>query len=1007
MTQTIFSIIKQILSSIFPDTTIDSLYDVYNILIPYIRMIGIVVLNITAAAILFIFIRRTSFARKPRILKQIVIGIVFGGIAILATETSMPLYNIGINVNVRDAAPVVAGLVFGPEAGIIAGCIGGIERFFAVYWGAGAYTQIACSLGTVLSGLIAALFRARVLQGKRPNVITAFVIGIIAEIVHMFLVLVTHINDAQNAINIVRLCIIPMVLFVSLASGLSVLTVSFISLEFRNNKHKQKTINQKIQTWIMIPIIISFLLSSVFVYFIQTAVSLNQANVLLKSSISDMEKDLTELSDSAILNQNRQVLSDYVAIRDSGYFESEEFMNDIQKETFFESLAYLYGLKEIDVVDDNDIIIHSSLANNVGFDMKSSSRASEFVRLNEGVQEYVQSFGPSSIGEYDPAKSRKYSGVALSGGGYVIAGIDYTSYRTIMNETITKLTNNRHIGSSGYVIITDKNWKIISDSSTENNTYYRENANIIDIDKASNGEFKNGDFDRMYTLNLYGEEVFARISGIEEAYIIAAIPVQEAFLGRTNSTYVNFIIQIIIYSILFILIFLMINNVIIKKLDIVNDELSEISGGNLDTLVDVDSTEEFVNLSGAINDTVDKLKEYIDEAEKRFDEDLLLAKNIQTSVLPSVFPAYPGKKEFDIYATMNAAKEIGGDFYDFYMLGESRLCFVIADVSGKGIPAAMFMMQSKAMLKNYIQTGMNLGNAVTLVNNELCKRNEAGMFLTAFIAIIDISSGTIDYVNAGHNPPLIYRKDSGYEYLKGRSGFILAGMEDIQYKVKTVILKPGEKIFLYTDGVTEANDLEQNMYGEDRLKRTLDLLYDCDAKETLIKIKESIDEFAGEAEQFDDITMLMVDFKGDDDTYLYKQELEIIANNDNLDMLLSFLEENLEKAGTSMKFVSQMNIVAEEIFVNICNYAYKAKGVVDGTAWITFEYRKNTHEITLIFTDEGVPFNPLQKADPNISLTAEEREIGGLGIYIVKNIMDEVRYEYVNGRNVFILKKKL
>jgi serine phosphatase RsbU (regulator of sigma subunit) len=290
----------------------------------------------------------------------------------------------------------------------------------------------------------------------------------------------------------------------------------------------------------------------------------------------------------------------------------------------------------------------------------------------------------------------------------------------------------------------------------------------------------------------------------------------------------------------------------------INDSLGQITEGNLNVTVDVRDNEEFASLSDDINLTVSALKSYIDEAAARFDKDLEIAKRIQHSALPSVFPPYPSRKDFSIFASMNAAKEVGGDFYDFYLLDEDHLAFVVADVSGKGIPGAMFMMTSKTLIKSHAESGLKVDEVFTQVNEKLCENNEAGMFVTAWMGVLDLKTGLVSYANAGHNPPAIRHKDGSYEYLKSRANFVLAGMEGLQYKEQQIQLRPGDEIYLYTDGVTEAHNVNRRLFGEDRLLLSLNQTDGMSVDEICRKVKADVDAFQGEAEQFDDITMLCI-----------------------------------------------------------------------------------------------------------------------------------------------------
>lgn len=250
-------------------------------------------------------------------------------------------------------------------------------------------------------------------------------------------------------------------------------------------------------------------------------------------------------------------------------------------------------------------------------------------------------------------------------------------------------------------------------------------------------------------------------------------------------------------------------------------------------------------------------------AEKeRISAELNVATQIQADMLPRIFPAFPERKEFDIYATMAPAKEVGGDFYDFFLVDEDHLAVVIADVSGKGVPAALFMVIAKTIIKNHAQNKEGPAETFTHANEQLCEGNDAGLFVTTWMGVLEISTGKFSYVNAGHNPPLLKRAGGAYAWLKSRPGFVLAGMEGICYNETVLELAPGDQLYLYTDGVTEATNQDDELFGEDRLIAALNEAPDLTVYELLPKIKKRIDDFAGDAEQFDDITMLGLTYRG-------------------------------------------------------------------------------------------------------------------------------------------------
>ncbi|MBU4438481.1 MAG: PP2C family protein-serine/threonine phosphatase [Firmicutes bacterium] len=262
-----------------------------------------------------------------------------------------------------------------------------------------------------------------------------------------------------------------------------------------------------------------------------------------------------------------------------------------------------------------------------------------------------------------------------------------------------------------------------------------------------------------------------------------------------------------------------------------------------------------VTLMDRTRELLNKQKKDSEEKE-RISAELNVATEIQISMLPSIFPAFTNREEFDIYATMQPAKEVGGDFYDFFSIDDDHLAVVIADVSGKGVPAALFMVVAKTLIKNHTQAGLTPVEVFTLVNAQLCENNDVGMFVTAFMGVFEISTQQFTCVNAGHNPPLLKRAAGGFDYLKLHTGFVLGGMEEMKYQQLEMQLANDDELYLYTDGVTEATNAKDELYGEDRLLSVLNSNAGLKPDALLSSIKKDIDNFVNGAPQFDDITMV-------------------------------------------------------------------------------------------------------------------------------------------------------
>jgi len=304
----------------------------------------------------------------------------------------------------------------------------------------------------------------------------------------------------------------------------------------------------------------------------------------------------------------------------------------------------------------------------------------------------------------------------------------------------------------------------------------------------------------------------------------------------------------------------------VSKLAAFTQEITD-SGVFENKRISIKTGDEIESLSESFNFMLEELEHYIANlsritAEKeRIGAELDIARHIQASMLPSIFPAFPDRHEFDIYATMDPAKEVGGDFYDFFMVDDRHLAIVMADVSGKGVPAALFMVIGKTLIKDHTTPGKDLGKLFTEVNNLLCEANSEGLFITAFEGILDLVTGEFNFVNAGHEMPFICKAGEDFAPYKIRPGFVLAGMEDMRYRAGSITLDVGDKIFQYTDGVTEATNASNELYGMARLGQVLNREKNGTPQQILPAIKRDIDSFVGEAPQFDDITMLCLEFK--------------------------------------------------------------------------------------------------------------------------------------------------
>ena len=432
---------------------------------------------------------------------------------------------------------------------------------------------------------------------------------------------------------------------------------------------------------------------------------------------------------------------------------------------------------------------------------------------------------------------------------------------------------------------------------TESGSYF-----VFDTDETEDAcpygyymEYYADSFDKISDKLIRGERVPAVISDQEYGWIISIsypyissageligyvcvdISMDQVVADR-QTFLLNVVIIMAVITLVFTVIYLLlVNNIVVRPIKQMTaateafisareDERgaqSPISSLSVNTKDELQTLcESLKQMESDLNSHIENLKKVTAEKE-RIGAELDVATHIQKSMLPCIFPPFPDRKEFDIFATMNPAKEVGGDFYDFFMVDDSHLAVVMADVSGKGVPAALFMVIGKTLIKDHTQPGVSLGEVFSKVNNMLCDSNSEGLFITAFEGVLDLKTGEFRYVNAGHELPFICKQSEGFEAYKIRAGFVLAGMEDLRYREGTLQLAPGDRIFLYTDGVPEATNGNNELYGMERLNHILNQNIQSTPEKVLEEVKADVDAFVGDAPQFDDITMLCLDYRGE------------------------------------------------------------------------------------------------------------------------------------------------
>jgi sigma-B regulation protein RsbU (phosphoserine phosphatase) len=427
-----------------------------------------------------------------------------------------------------------------------------------------------------------------------------------------------------------------------------------------------------------------------------------------------------------------------------------------------------------------------------------------------------------------------------------------------------------------------------------------------------------------------------------------------------------------------------------------------IGAGDLNYQLEVTSRDEIGVLAGRFNLMIRDIKTINGEKE-RLNGELSAAADIQNSMLPRIFPKFSERRELALYAKMTPAKEVGGDFYDFFYLDreETQIACLIADVSGKGVPAALFMVIAKTLLKIHMLRGLDPAGTLETVNKLLCEDNPQGMFVTVFLCAIDLQSGKMTYANGGHNPPLTSRSGEAYQFMRLKRGVPLGMFEDSRYFLSELDLHTGDRLYLYTDGVNEAMNREGELFGNCRFLEKANASGVLPPLEFDRAVRREISLFANGAEQSDDITTLAVTYHGHavnpmppDTRPVFDRELTLPASLDKLDMLLDWVQSILADYSCPPEICHQMMMVTEEIFVNIAHYAYPGK-----TGDVTVRAGRAGKAFAAQYEDDGVPFNPLDWPAPDIKADLGDRTIGGLGIYLVRKMTDHAGYRRLGGKN--------
>ena len=390
----------------------------------------------------------------------------------------------------------------------------------------------------------------------------------------------------------------------------------------------------------------------------------------------------------------------------------------------------------------------------------------------------------------------------------------------------------------------------------------------------------------------------------------------------------------------------------------------------------------------------------VNEEKGRIDKELQIANNIQMSMIPKIFPPFPERTDIDVYARLTPAKEVGGDIYDFYIRDE-KLFFCIGDVSGKGVPAALVMAVTHTLFRTLSAHEALPNRILAAINHSLTEGNDSSMFVTLFIGVLDLPTGRLRYSNAGHNAPLII-SDNEEHMLPCDPNVPIGVMENWKFTIQETTIDLYSTIFLYTDGLTEAEDIHQNQFQDSRIVAAARKA-STQPQKLIEQMTLSVHQFVGEAEQNDDQTMLAIQYKREKKNAKFHKSITLPNNIEEIPQLNVFIDEVCEAAGLDMSDTMSVNLALEEAVVNVMDYAYPANAPGE----VTIEAEADDERMKFVITDHGIPFDPTAKAEVDTTLSLEERPTGGLGIHLVRQIMDSINYERENDKNVLTLRKKL
>ena len=601
-----------------------------------------------------------------------------------------------------------------------------------------------------------------------------------------------------------------------------------------------------------------------------------------------------------------------------------------------DSVAHLFDIDELCIVDRAGIVIASNDPDSLGVDMNKKEATQPFAALTNGTTKVVTQ--PFRSHAYSKSR-RKYLGVPFPGGdGYVQVGMDEARMPKMINTQLSFLFDAEMGDTVCYLCADMETGSLVST--------YLEGCETPTLEEIGFDASDVSDPNVTFEQTLFGDKAFCRSYVFGGHRFIMVVPSAE-FYGTRD----------VLMVVMTILLALVLGAFVVLLLRISNDAR--------------------------------RIKAFYAAEDAARAKDMVIAKTIQTSALPVPLAANPC---FRLAASMTPAREVGGDFYDFFMLDATHLAFLVADVSGKGVTAALYMMTAKTVIKDALLATRDIAAAFTEANRELCRNNSANMFLTAWGGVLDLETGVVAFVNAGHNPPAKVGKS--VEWLADKSGTVMAFMDCVKYTPRLAHLAPGDVLFLYTDGVTEAMDRKGELFGEERLAATLAAVSSSSPDTVCGVVRVAVAAFADGAPAVDDLTVLAVQYVRQSERFVRS----FPPTQEGICQASAYLDECLKEQPPGAQ--SSLHIILDEIASNIVKHSGASGFEVD------VEFTEDPAGVRVVFADDGTPYDPLSHADPDAKLPAAERPIGGLGIMMVKKMADSISYERTRNRNFLTVFKK-